>query len=267
MSESGIDDRVALAVATAKEAGSRMLAAFRNRTDAPVHSFKGQHDYLTETDTAVEQLVRARVAAAFPNDSFLGEESAASLPATLSRDIWVVDPIDGTANFARGIPHFCISIAFVRDGTIEIGVVYQPVLDELYLATRGRGATRNGLPIKVSGISDMRQAVIEAGWSMRRPTEHYVSFVDQLYKAGAEVRRSGSGTLGLAYVASGRLDAYCELHINAWDALAALLLIREAGGWTNDFLAEDGLRRGNPVIGCTPALRDTLVRAMNIRIP
>jgi myo-inositol-1(or 4)-monophosphatase len=261
-----LNDRATLAISVAREAGAMMLDAFRNRAEGPVHSFKGQHDYLTETDSAVERLVRARIAGAFPDDSFLGEETA-DIAASFGRDIWVVDPIDGTSNFARGVPHFCISIAFVRDGQTEIGVVYQPVLDELYVGRRGGGATRNGQTIKVSGITDMHQAIVEAGWSTRRSNKAYIDCVDQLYRDGAQVRRAGSGTLGLAYVADGRSDAYCELHINAWDALAALLLIREAGGWTNDFLAEDGLRRGNPVLGCTPGIKDLIVRAMNVRIP
>jgi myo-inositol-1(or 4)-monophosphatase len=176
----------------------------------------------------------------------------------------VVDPIDGTSNFARGIPHFCISIAFVRDGQTEIGVVYQPVLDELYVARRGGGASRNDAPIRVSAVDSMSQAIIEAGWSTRKPRQAYLDVIRELYEAGAQVRRAGSGTLGLAYVADGRNDGYCELHINSWDVLAGLLLIKEAGGWTSDFLANDGLRRGNPVAGCTPAIADALKRAMKM---
>jgi myo-inositol-1(or 4)-monophosphatase len=106
--------------------------------------------------------------------------------------------------------------------------------------------------------------MVEAGWSMRRALEGYVALVDRLFRAGAQVRRGGSGTLGLAYVADGRTDGYCELHINSWDALAGLLLIKEAGGWVNDFLANDGLRHGNAVIACTPALRDVIAEAMNM---
>jgi myo-inositol-1(or 4)-monophosphatase len=242
-----------------------MLRAFRERTEEPIHKFKGQHDYLTETDGAVEKMVRERIAAAFPDDSFLGEESVEDKESvSFGRDLWVVDPIDGTANFARGVPHFCISIAFLRDGNTEIGVVYEPLREELYVARRGGGATRNGVPIRVSGLTEMKQCIVEAGWSMRRPQQAYIDLVDALYRAGAQVKRSGSGTLGLAYVADGRSDAYCELHINSWDALAALLLVQEAGGWTNDFLANDGLRKGNPVIGCTPGIKDELLRAMNL---
>jgi myo-inositol-1(or 4)-monophosphatase len=264
MASADLGDRLQLASAIAREVGAMMLAAFHDRAGGQLHTFKGQHDYLTETDFAVEQHIRKRVAAAFPRDEFLGEESAGNSTAAFGRDIWVVDPIDGTANFARGIPHFCTSIAFVRDQQIEIGAIYQPVLDELYLAHRGGGATRNDRPIRVSGVTSMQEAIIEAGWSTRLPTQAYVDLVDKIYCAGAQVRRTGSGSLGLAYVADGRSDAYCELHINSWDVLAGLALIKEAGGWTVDFLANDGLRLGGPVLACTPALSGILAKIMGL---
>ena len=136
--------------------------------------------------------------------------------------------------------------------------------DELYAAARGRGATLDGQPIRVSGISDLRHATVEAGWSTRLPPEPYAELVHRLKVAGANVRRAGSGTLGLAYVADGRIDAYCELHINSWDALAGLLLIEEAGGWTNDFLDGHGLSKGNPVLGATPELARELAGVTGI---
>jgi myo-inositol-1(or 4)-monophosphatase len=136
--------------------------------------------------------------------------------------------------------------------------------DELYAARRGAGATLNGRRMSVSGLEDPKQALIEAGWSSRRPNEPYVAMVGRLYQAGAQVMRTGSGALGLAYVADGRTEGCCELHINSWDVLAGLLLIEEAGGWVNDFLANDGLRQGNAVIGCTPAFKDLIADAMNL---
>jgi myo-inositol-1(or 4)-monophosphatase len=147
---------------------------------------------------------------------------------------------------------------------VEIGVIYDVMHAELYTAQRGRGAILNGETIRVSGLADMTQATVEAGWSPRLPPEPYIAVVDKLKTAGANVRRAGSGTLGLAYVADGRIDAYCELHINSWDALAGLLIIEEAGGWTNSFLAKDGLRKGNPVLACTPGLADALTQATGI---
>jgi len=259
MNASNCDRRLALGCAVAREAGTLALAAFRDRSQLPPHTFKGHQDYLTATDAEVERLVRNRIAAAFPADSVFGEEAGGSFGS----DTWVVDPIDGTANFARGIPHFCISIAFVQNGRTELGVIYQPVTDELYTARRGGGAVLNGRTISVSGMVSVSHAIVEAGWSTRRPLGAYIALVERLFAAGAQVQRAGSGALGLAYVADGRLDAYCELHTNAWDALAGLLLVEEAGGTINDFLANDGLRRGNPVLACTPALKDILSEAMS----
>ncbi len=143
-------------------------------------------------------------------------------------------------------------------GDMRIGIIYDPMLDELFAAERGHGATLNGEPIRVSGLTDIQSSTVEAGWSTRLPLSRYVDMVGRLLEAGSGMRRGGSGALALAYVAAGRIDGYCELHMNSWDALAGLLLIQEAGGWTNDFLAGDGLRSGNAVLGCTPGLREGL---------
>jgi myo-inositol-1(or 4)-monophosphatase len=255
-----IEERLAVACAVAREAGAIAREAFALAPQSRARAFKGPQDYVSESDAEVERVIRARLIAAFPMDSFFGEESGGDF----GHDVWVVDPIDGTANFARGIAHFCISIAFVRGGTIEIGVIYQPMSDELYAARRGGGATLNGRPMSVTGLDDIQRSLIEAGWSSRRPPDPYVGIVSHLIKSGAQVMRGGSGALGLAYVADGRTDGYCELHMNSWDALAGLLLVREAGGWINDFLADDGLRQGNAVLGCTPALKEIIADAMKL---
>jgi myo-inositol-1(or 4)-monophosphatase len=251
---SDLAERLEVASAAAREAGALIRDAFQTRAEAGALTLKGHHDYLTMTDAAAEQLVRERFAQAFPNDSFFGEESGGHI----GDSVWIADPIDGTANFARGVPHFCTALAYVREGRTEVGVIYDPIRNEMFAAARGQGATMNGRPMQVSGIDDIQRAIVEAGWSTRLPPQPYVSVIDGLLLGGAQVRRAGSGALALAYVADGRIDAYCELHINAWDAIAGLLLVEEAGGWTNDFLADDGLRKGNPVIGCTPQLKDVL---------
>ena len=260
MTNDALEMRFAAACAIAREAGMLARRRFLERPRSQRPDLKGHQDYLTATDSEVEELIRSRLLALFPGDAFFGEEGGGSF----ERNVWVVDPIDGTANFARGIPHFAISIAFVRDNRTEIGVVYNAMQDELYTAQRGHGASVNGEAIRVSGIAEMRQATVEAGWSSRLPVEPYIAVVDNLKRAGANVRRAGSGTLGLAYVADGRIDAYCELHINSWDVLAALLIIEEAGGWTNNFLAKDGLRKGNPVLACTPELAEAVIAATGI---
>jgi myo-inositol-1(or 4)-monophosphatase len=254
------DLRLSVACAVAREAGALARRRFNGRPGTAGINLKGHQDYLSAVDAEVEGLVRRRLLESFPEDSFFGEEGGGSF----DNNVWVVDPIDGTANFVRGISQFCISIAYVRDGRTQIGIIYDPMLDELFAAERGRGATLNGEAIRVSGLSDMQSATIEAGWSTRLPLSRYVELVDRILADGAGVRRGGSGALALAYVAAGRIAAYCELHMNSWDALAGLLLIEEAGGWVNDFLAGKGLSEGNVVLGCTSGLKDSLVGPMGI---
>jgi myo-inositol-1(or 4)-monophosphatase len=254
------DLRLSVACAVAREAGALARRRFNGRPGATGINLKGHQDYLSVVDAEVEGLIRSRLLESFPDDSFFGEEGGGSF----DNNVWVVDPIDGTANFVRGISQFCISIAYVRNGQTQIGITYDPMQDELFAAERGRGATLNGEPLRVSGLGDMQSATIEAGWSSRLPLSQYVDLVGRILADGAGVRRGGSGALALAYVAAGRIDGYCELHMNSWDALAGMLLIEEAGGWVNDFLAHSGLRDGNIVLGCTSGLKGPLVRLMGI---
>jgi myo-inositol-1(or 4)-monophosphatase len=177
----------------------------------------------------------------------------------------VVDPIDGTANFARGLPHYCVSIALVADGLIEAGVIYDPALDDLFAARRGAGATLNGARLTAADTTNLAAASIEVGWNMRSGVERFVALAGRVAATGAGVRRSGSGALGLAYVAAGRTDGYVEHHINSWDCLAGILLITEAGGYASDFLAGDGLRKGNALLACAPGVRDALVKLAAIQ--
>jgi myo-inositol-1(or 4)-monophosphatase len=251
--------RLGIACTLAREAG-RLMQDSRGMGTGTSFSMKGHQDFLTVVDGQVEALVRRRLAEAFPGDSVMGEEAGGDIGERL----WVVDPIDGTANFARGIGHYCISLAFLAGSEILLGVIYDPTRDELFAAVAGRGATLNGRPIAVSTVTDPRRSSVECGWSMRLPIAEWVALVGRICATGAGLYRCGSGALGMAYVAAGRLEAYCELHINSWDVLAGILLVREAGGLTNDFLAGDGLVSGNPILACTPALADQWTRATGI---
>jgi len=250
---------LATASTVAREAGDLARRLFTARKPG-TFSLKGDQDFLTEADGQVERLIAGRLADAFPEDAFFGEEGGGEF----GQRTWVVDPIDGTANFARGIPHFSVSIALIADGRATVGVISDPMHDELFTAARGGGARLNGERIRVSPTADIRQATIELGWSTRLPLSEYAEMVRHVVATGAGIMRSGSGALGLAYVAAGRLDGYAELHINSWDALAGLVLVEEAGGWINDFLGNNGLRQGNPVLACTPSLKDALVAATGI---
>ena len=246
-----LDARAALAVDVALRAGQLALAMRHNLGPADA---KTAIDFCTEADLAVERLIRQEMAARFGGDSFIGEEYGGEA----GEAVWVVDPIDGTAGYIHGTPRWCVSIAFVLAGVIEIGVIYAPVTDRLFVARRGRGAQMNGRPIQVSGLRHGAAPVIEAGWSERRPLGAYCELLARLTAARFEFRRLGSGALGLAEVASGLADGYVELHMNAWDALAGLLLVEEAGGRINDMLGDDGLRQGNLVLASTPEIAEAL---------
>ena len=244
----------------AYEAGQAALAYFRNPDALEVVS-KGRQDFVSQADFAVETLIRERVHKLFPDDGFLGEEGGGSLDEHAASGIWVVDPIDGTTNFINRVPVWCISIAYVRQCRIEAGVVYDPNADELFAARRGQGAFCGGAPISVSTADSLAQGTVGIGYSTRTSAATAVDSIRRLLDAGGIYQRNGSGALMLAYVGAGRLLGYLEAHINAWDCLAGILLVREAGGWTNDFLANDGLRHGNPVIAAAPGVTDA-VRAV-----
>ena len=255
--------RFFVACAIARTAGEIARRRFLDRDSFTV-GFKGPQDYLTEVDGEVERLIGTRLHELFPDDGFVGEEGEGRVGKP-GAPIWVVDPIDGTANFARGVPHFCISIAAVVGREVEIGVIYDPMVDELFAAQRGAGATLNGVPMRAAATTDLKQAAVEVGWNMRSGSEAFLALVGRVVATGSTVVRTGSGALGLAYVAAGRRDGYVENHINAWDCLAAVALIREAGGYVSDFLHGDGLRSGNPILACAPGVRDALMATSAIK--
>jgi len=244
------------------DAGETALRFFQSRKPGE-YALKGHQDILTEADTFVEKQVLTALSGAFPNDLILGEESA-SQPAS-AESLWVVDPIDGTANFARGIPHFCVCMAWVRQGVTELGAIYNPVSQELYLARRGHYALKNGQPLRCTAITDPQRAAVELGWSSRHSQNHYLKVQASLLNLGTSVRRGGSGALALAWVAEGRTDGYLEIHMNAWDCLAGLLLVREAGGLTGVVPeSAEGIFSGLPVLAAAPGIAAELAAAAGV---
>jgi myo-inositol-1(or 4)-monophosphatase len=229
---------------------SRMALDYFNKRDSLGITMKGAQDWLTVADGAVEDFLRQRLGVLFPADAVIGEEGGGKA----SDQVWIIDPIDGTSNFARGDRNWCVSIGFLLNGVPEIGIIAAPAMEEVYVGRRGRGATMNGQPIKVSGASDITRAYVELGWSTRVPAANYLPVIERGYAAGASMKRSGSGALGICHVANGRSEAYAELHINAWDVAAGVVIASEAGAAINDFFAGDAIAKGNPILCCTPAL-------------
>jgi myo-inositol-1(or 4)-monophosphatase len=253
-----VNDRFDLCRALARDAGKLAHRGFGTSST----KMKGVHDVVTEMDGAVERYIRAQIAQRYPQDAVLGEEEGG---ATGDR-LWIIDPIDGTANYARGLPHYCVSIGYLEHGVPTLGAIYDPSHDWLYAAARGEGAWHDGERMHVSDIADMQAATVECGWSTRRPASAYVDLVGRVLAAGGAIRRAGSGALGLVDVAAGRVEAYTELHINSWDCAAGIVLVQEAGGQTNDFFAGDGLRSGNPLIATNAALCGKLAGVIGIPI-
>ena len=260
--DAALQTRFLAACAIAREAGALARRRFLDRGSFTV-GFKGPQDFITEVDGEVERLIQARLTEIFPGDGFIGEEGDGAEGGE-GQPIWVVDPIDGTANFARGIPHYCVSIACVHAGQVAIGVIYEPMRDELFSARRGQGAAVNGVALKIAETAELSKATIEIGWNMRFGAEAFIALVGRIVATGSGITRSGSGALALAYVAAGRRDGYVENHINSWDCLAGILLVREAGGYVSDFLAGDGLHKGNPLLASAPGVKDALIGAAAI---
>jgi len=245
-----LSERTALAVEIARAAGGIMRRHLAQAVP-PAATMKGPQDYLTLADREVEAMIRARVAERFPEDTVLGEEGGGEVSAAT----WVVDPIDGTANFAHGVEHFAVSIGFAAEGKPALGIVYDPSLDLLYSAEAGGGAFLNGRAIHVSAVESVEKATLEIGcWRRRPPPSNYTRVVERALAAGAGFRWTGSAALGLADVARGASEAFYGLHLQPWDALAGILLVSEAGGRVSDFLAHGGLRHGNALLASNRAL-------------
>lgn len=195
-------------------------------------SYKGAIDLVTEVDRAAEALIGAGIAAAHPGHAMLGEEGTSTGVDLAEADwVWIVDPIDGTTNFAHGYPHFAVSIAAVRAGIGEVGVVYDPSRDELFASRRGDTATLNGRPIQVSNVQSMARSLLSTGFSydiLNRDEQDAIWSHLQVRCQG--IRREGSAALGVAWTAAGRTDGFYEKPINAWDVGAGAIIANAAGG-------------------------------------
>jgi myo-inositol-1(or 4)-monophosphatase len=221
---------LAAALAVAERAAREAGAFIRGHAgDAKsVDSFT-THDIKLELDVRSQELITPLLLGGLPGSAVLGEEGSAGDPG--SEWQWVVDPIDGTVNYYFGIPHYCVSIALRHRGEIVAGAVYDPNLDEMFSATRGGGARLDGRPVRVSGRSAMREAIVTVGFAKSKASldAGFARFQRVAYEV-RKTRMLGSAALALAYIACGRLDAYIEEEISLWDIAAGWLLVEEAGG-------------------------------------
>ena len=198
-------------------------------------SVKGPGNFVSTADHKAEKALRQELQHGRPDYSFLMEESGA-IAGSDTEHRWIVDPLDGTTNFLHGLPHFCISIALERAGEIVAGVVFDPILDELFWAEKGVGAYLNDRRIRVSSRRQLGHALIATGtpYGQGGARKRYLAQLEQIMENVADIRRMGAAALDLAYVAAGRFDGYWEYGLSSWDFAAGMLLVREAGGYVSD---------------------------------
>ncbi len=251
---------VNIAVNAARAAGNIIVRA-TDRLDTIKVSQKHTNDFVTDIDQQAEQEIIKIIRKAHPNHGILGEESGESSGSN-DEYTWIIDPIDGTRNFIHGFPHFAVSIAIRRKGMIEHGVIYDPVRQELFSASKGKGARLNEHRIRVSKCSTLQESLLGTGCPTSRPEEEvqaYVNVLQTLYPLCGDIRRAGAAALDLAYVAAGRLDGFWESGLQLWDLAVGTLLIKEAGGLVCDLDSSDNfLKSGNVVAGNPKILKQLL---------
>jgi myo-inositol-1(or 4)-monophosphatase len=244
--------RAEAAISLARKVG-RAAADFRAEAlpETLAVESKGTQDFVTVADKRAEDAIRTTLLEAFADDGFMGEEGGG---AAGQGGTWVVDPIDGTTNFIRGFRHWGVSIAFVAEGEILIGVIYDAAQDKVFHAIRGEGAFKDGIAIKASTTIDPGHAIAILGHSRRTDFEDYLAVARGLYNRGIDYRRMGAAAIGLVRVAEGISDLYYERQLSAWDMLAGILIAREAGVDVSAPTLAQMIGRGGPVVACTPGL-------------
>jgi len=236
-----------IGISAARTAGNIILQGFE-RLDKVAVSEKQQNDYVTEIDIKAENAIIHTIHKAYPDHEILAEESGRTGNSDI---VWIVDPLDGTRNFMHGLPHFAVSIAIEENKKMTHAIIYDPMRDELFTASRGIGAQLNNRRLRVSQQTELRRALVGTGFPIQEENvDGYLpTFSTLLAKCGG-MRRAGAAALDLAYVAASRLDGFWEFNLHPWDIAAGSLLIKEAGGLISDFHGgEDYLTSGNVVAG------------------
>jgi myo-inositol-1(or 4)-monophosphatase len=252
--DENVTSELEAALSAAKEAGEALRKGFGWQ-----HSvrYKGEVDLVTEVDEQAEQVIREILLGSFPAYGMLAEEGGALVGEEDAR--WIVDPLDGTTNYAHQLPIFCVSIALERAGEVVLGVVHDPIREEVYVAERGGGAALNGEPIRVSDTDELIQALIATGFPYDRPKlPEALDLFGRFAAITRGMRRLGSTALDLCHVASGRLDGYYERGIWAWDVAAGSLILKEAGGKVTDYRGGELNLEGREIVASNGALHPAM---------
>jgi myo-inositol-1(or 4)-monophosphatase len=252
---------VNIAIRAARRAGEVMVRQM-NQLDSLKVVDKGRNDFVSQVDQAAEAAIIEVIRDHYPDHAILAEESGAQGDHEYQ---WIIDPLDGTTNYLHGFPQFAVSIGVTRKGELEHGVVYDPLRQEIYSATRGQGAQLDGRRIRVSNRTALQQSLIATGFPYRSNLEHierYLGMLRAVMLESSGVRRPGSAALDLCYVAAGRVDAFFEIGLSKWDLAAGALIIREAGGRISDFQGGDGYLESGNVVAGSPKIYAALSRLL-----
>lgn len=244
-----------IAVKAARAAGSIINRAALDVERLTITS-KGVNDFVTEVDQAAEEAVIDTLLAAYPGHAILAEESGRQRGAKHSEYLWIIDPLDGTTNFIHGFPVYAVSIALAYRGKIEQAVVYDPTRNDLFYASKGRGAFLNDRRLRVSKRTRLAESLIGTGFPFRKGDNfhRYVEMFEQVMQHCAGVRRPGAAALDLCYVAAGRLDGFWETGLKSWDLAAGSLIIREAGGIISGLDGSENFMETGHVLAGTPKI-------------
>ncbi|MFY8352118.1 inositol-1-monophosphatase [Pseudoalteromonas sp. SSM20] len=251
-----------IAVRAARNAGKVILQKYEESDKVEVLQ-KGSNDFVTNVDKDAEAMIRDTILKSYPNHSIIGEELGQQLGSDADY-LWVIDPLDGTTNFIKGIPHFAVSIALKVKGRTEQAVVYDPIRGELFTATRGQGAQLNSKRIRVNKATDLSGTVLATGFPFKHKhhMEEYMNAFSALFIHTADMRRAGSAALDLAYVAAGRVDGFFEIGLKPWDTAAGQLLVKEAGGLVTDFAGGNNQDKSGNIVCGAPKLAQAIVKEL-----
>jgi myo-inositol-1(or 4)-monophosphatase len=253
-----------IAVKAARRAGNIINRGARE-LDLLTITSKGPKDFVSEVDREAERTIVETLLASYPDHAILAEEGTAKGDNADAENVWIIDPLDGTTNFLHGFPQYCVSIALAQRGQVTQGVVYDPVRNDLFTATRGRGAFLNDRRIRVSRRQHLRDCLIGTGFPFRDGSylDTYLRMMKTMIEQTAGLRRPGAAALDLAYVAAGFYDGFWEVGLNAWDVAAGSLLIQEAGGLIGDLAGDSDFLHGGQVIAATPKVFAQMVTALS----
>jgi myo-inositol-1(or 4)-monophosphatase len=258
-----------IAVKAARRAGSLINRAALDRTQLEIRA-KHANDFVTQVDQAAESAIIDVIRQAYPDHAILGEESGATDgrnpggSTSKAAYRWIIDPLDGTTNFIHGFPQYCVSIALQHRGAVEHGVVYDPAKNELFTASRGRGAFLDDRRIRVSKCANLKDALVGTGFPFKEMSrlDLYFRQLKAVMQNSSGVRRAGAAALDLAYVAAGRLDAFWELGLAPWDMAAGALMIQEAGGMVGNLAGDAGWLESGDIAAATPKVFTQLLSAL-----